>query len=210
MARTRNGLALIGAIVGGYYGGSAGAVMGRWLGGQAEGGDSDPNTTQIADPFASERPRYQGQLRNVMANPGDIASHPFYSFARDQGLGAVNSSLGARGLLGSGSRLTELTDYATGSASRGFTSLAGILAGLSGSTVGSPGEAARLAQAQAQYGASSDMQMAGLVNDGIRGWQSNRGNGGDTDMTGFRIDPYAPGNGGDTDMTGFRNPTPEF
>lgn len=95
----------------------------------------------IADPFWQQRGQYQTQLSDLMKNPGSMTSSPMYQFALDQGMNAVNRTAAAKGMLGSGGRLAELTKFGQGLASQQFYPMANLLGGFAGANAGSPGTA---------------------------------------------------------------------
>jgi len=95
----------------------------------------------LADPFAEQRPQYQTQLADLMKNPGEFASSPVYKFAFDQGLEAVNRTAGAKGQLGSGNRLIDLTKFGQGLAGQQFYQMAPLLGRFAGADTSSPASA---------------------------------------------------------------------
>ena len=95
----------------------------------------------FADPFAEQRPQYQQQLAKLMSDPGSLATSPLYKFAQEQGLEAVNRTAGARGQLGSGNRLADLTRYGTGLAGENFFKMAPLLGRFAGADTSSPAAA---------------------------------------------------------------------
>ena len=95
----------------------------------------------LADPFAEQRPQYQQQLAKLMSDPGSLATSPLYKFAQEQGLEAVNRTAGARGQLGSGNRLADLTRYGQGLAGQQFFQMAPLLGRFAGADTSSPAAA---------------------------------------------------------------------
>ena len=95
----------------------------------------------LADPFAEQRPQYQQQLAKLMSDPGSLATSPLYKFAQEQGLEAVNRTAGARGQLGSGNRLADLTRFGTGLAGENFFKMAPLLGRFAGADTSSPAAA---------------------------------------------------------------------
>ena len=85
-----------------------------------------------SNPFGDEAKRYQGSLAELLQNPGAMASNPAYQYSFDQGMEAVNRTAAARGQLGSGNRLAELTKFGQGEASKNFFNLADLYSTLSG------------------------------------------------------------------------------
>lgn len=132
----------------------------------------------LADPFAEQRPQYQQQLSKLMSDPGSLATSPLYKFALDQGLEAVNRTAGAKGLLGSGNRLTDLTKFGTGLAGENFFKMAPILSRLAGADTSSPA-AAGTAYAYGQgkaMDAFSNQEMERAYRDALAGGSGGGGN----------------------------------
>lgn len=135
------------------------------FGGGDSGGATQPGQASVADPFAAQRPQYQQQLSQLMASPGAFASSPEYQFAFGQGMEGVNRTAAARGMLGSGNRLYDLTKFGQGLAGQQYFQQAGLLAQLAGANIGSPAAAGQLGQQQQQAGWSALGQgMGGLAN----------------------------------------------
>lgn len=154
----------------GAIGGAAVSLIGgELLGGDEGGGAPSSGAAGVADPFARQRPQYQTQLQTLMQDPGSFASSPAYSFAFDQGLEAVNRTAAAKGMLGSGNRLYELTNYGQGMAGQQYFNQANLLATLAGATSGSPGTAGNL---QAGYNQAQG-QGAGQLASGVIGAASD-------------------------------------
>lgn len=65
----------------------------------------------LADPFASQRPQYQAQLSNLMANPSSIYSDPGYMATLMQGEQGLQRNMAAQGFTGSGNALIALKGY---------------------------------------------------------------------------------------------------
>ena len=65
------------------------------------------NAAALNDPFAAQRPQYQQQLSQLMANPGSITSYPGYQ----AGLTAVERKGASQGWNGSGNMAASLADY---------------------------------------------------------------------------------------------------
>ena len=95
----------------------------------------------LADPFAEQRPQYQNQLAKLMSDPGSLATSPLYKFAQEQGLEAINRTAGARGQLGSGNRLADLTRFGAGLAGENFFKMAPLLGRFAGADTSSPAAA---------------------------------------------------------------------
>lgn len=60
------------------------------------------------------------RLNTLLQNPASVADTPGYQFTYNQGLEAVNRTAAARGQLGSGNRLYDLTKYGQGMASQTY------------------------------------------------------------------------------------------
>ena len=60
------------------------------------------------------------KLNELLQNPESVTSTPGYQFAYNQGLEAVNRTAAAKGQLGSGNRLYDLTKYGQGLASQTY------------------------------------------------------------------------------------------
>ena len=60
------------------------------------------------------------KLSELLSNPSSIESQPGYQWAYNQGLEAVNRTAAAKGQLGSGNRLYDLTKYGQGLASQQY------------------------------------------------------------------------------------------
>lgn len=99
-----------------------------------------------ADPYAKYRSGWLNQLQTMAAGgPGSFTpSDPSYAFRFKQGQGAVESSLAAQGLLGSGRAALELQEYGQGAASQEFAAQFSRLQQLAG--MGDPVAAANLQQ----------------------------------------------------------------
>lgn len=92
---------------------------------------------RLADPFGNERKQYQNKLKTLVDDPGSFSSSPFYKFAYDQGLNALQR----KGSVRSGNKLAALMKYGQGMASQAYFPQANLLSTLSGATTGSPAAA---------------------------------------------------------------------
>lgn len=72
------------------------------------------------------------RLADLLDNPGSIKETGAYDWRRKQGQQALERSMGAKGLLGSGNRLTELTKYGQDMASQEYENQFGRLSSLLG------------------------------------------------------------------------------
>lgn len=87
---------------------------------------------QKANPWANQTAQYQNKLAQLLETPGAMASNPAYQYSFDQGMEAINRSAAAKGQLGSGNRLIELTKFGQGQASQNFFNLANLYSKLAG------------------------------------------------------------------------------
>jgi len=74
----------------------------------------------------------EARLASLLDDPDSIKKTGAYNFRVGQGQEALQRSLGARGLLGSGNRLTELTKYGQDMASQEYENQFGRLSNLLG------------------------------------------------------------------------------
>lgn len=106
------------------------------------------DATQQAINFSA--PYREGGLADynaLRANVGhSFRASPGYQFAREEGIRAIDQAAGARGLLGSGARLRELTRYGTGVANQEYGNWLSRLQSLAGVGQAASGQAASLAQ----------------------------------------------------------------
>lgn len=131
----------------------------------------------VADPWATQRPIYQPMLRQLVQSPGAaMQNDPFFKWQQQQGLQAVNRTAAAQGQLGSGNRMTALSDYAQKQSGQHYFQLADLLSGLAGAKNLNPAEAATL-----QYTGAKDAAKMGLGETLAGGGYST-----DIDMRGFR------------------------
>lgn len=96
-------------------------------GGPAGGGESSGTAR-----FSSGLSDAEARLRELLDNPDSIQKTAGYKFRVGQGQEALERSLGARGLLRSGNRLTELTKYGQDMASQEYDNQANRLGSLLG------------------------------------------------------------------------------
>lgn len=78
------------------------------------------NPADAFNPFTSQVSSYQKRLSDLLDNPGSIQNSAAYKFRFDQGLDALNRQLGAKGLLNSGNRLIDTTNYGQNAASQEY------------------------------------------------------------------------------------------
>ncbi len=103
------------------------------------GRQSLSDLTKIADPWSTERDKYKLQLSEMMADPSKFQSSPMFQASLNKGVEAVNRSAAAKGMLGSGNRLTALMDYGQGAASDNYFKMADLLSTLGGAKNQNPG-----------------------------------------------------------------------
>lgn len=60
------------------------------------------------------------RLNTLLQDPSSVADTPAYKFAFDQGMEGVNRTAAAKGMLGSGNRLYDLTKFGQGLASQTY------------------------------------------------------------------------------------------
>ena len=98
------------------YNPSAGAIYsgGQWLTPAQYQQQQAQQTTQKTLSTASNK------LNELLQNPESVTSTPGYQFAYNQGLEAVNRTAAAKGNLGSGNRLYDLTKFGQGLASQTY------------------------------------------------------------------------------------------
>ena len=91
--------------------------------------EADSAATKAAADKASYLAQLQNQqvastagnkLNALLQNPESVSSTPGYQFAYNQGLEAVNRTAAAKGQLGSGNRLYDLTKFGQGLASQTY------------------------------------------------------------------------------------------
>ena len=70
------------------------------------------------------------KLNTLLQNPSSIESTPGYQWAYNQGLQAVNRTAAAKGQLGSGNRLYDLTKFGQGLASQTYDNTVSQLSNL--------------------------------------------------------------------------------
>ena len=132
----------------------------------------------VADPFASQRQQYQQQLQQLMTNPDSIQNTPGYQFRMDQGINAIDRAAAAKGMLGSGNRMYDLTNYAQGLASQEYDNQINRLMNLSGATTGSPAAAAQSMMEGLRTGYGMEQQRYNDIGAGLQGLlgSGNQGN----------------------------------
>lgn len=99
------------------------------FGGMGGGGNSSGSGTAQ---FQSGLSDAESRLKSLLDNPDSIQQTAGYKFRVGQGQEALQRSMGARGLLNSGNRLTELTKYGQDMASQEYDTQAKRLADVLG------------------------------------------------------------------------------
>lgn len=128
----------------------------------------------LADPFAKQRPQYQTMLSDLMKNPGNVTTSPYYKFLVDEALNQTQARAAAMGLNNSGRRLAALSDRAQGAASQAFFPLAKLYSNLAGVNEGSPAAAGGLylrgSERGQDYRAIRDANRYGTSSGGGQPW----------------------------------------
>jgi hypothetical protein len=106
------------------------------------GGNQGSGPASMADPWAPNRARYQGELNTFMTDPSSVLKDP--AFLAAEGVGAENISrqAGAAGMSGSGNRLADLFKFGQSSALDFEQQKFKQLSDLAGVNAGSPVAAA--------------------------------------------------------------------
>lgn len=140
--------------------------LSRLQSGQAYGYGVD--AARYADPWMEERKKYIPELRNLVLNPGQIESSPFYKYLQETQMNQVKASNAARGLRNSGRGLMALQDRAAGVATSAYPMLFDQYALLSGLKQSSPA-AAGLSYARGTERSQDYSQMAAAARGAGRG-----------------------------------------
>jgi hypothetical protein len=122
-----------------------------------------------ADPFASQRGQYQESLQRLMTG-AFTPTDPSYAWRFGQGQQAIERSLGARGLLNSGNRLTALTDYGQGQASTEYANQFSRLSQLAGANIGSPAAAGQIIQGNQNEANKAFTAVGNAAGKAVTGW----------------------------------------
>jgi hypothetical protein len=152
--------------------------------------------------LAYSAPYREGGLQDYNALRQQVGSSfqasPGYQFAREEGIRAIDQAASARGMLGSGARLRELTRYGTGVANQEYGNWLSRLQNLASVGQTASGQAASLAQqsgqqqanltlaggqAQAQGTVGQANALLGGVNQGIGLWSLMNPQGGSRNAT---------------------------
>lgn len=181
---------------------AAAGVAGSLISSSLSSGTANQSAA-ISDPFASQRPQYQGQLSALMADPSSISKTPGYQFQFDQGMQALERAQAAQGTFRSGQTDTAAIQFGQGLAETSFGNWEKMLADLSGVNAGNPGQAGSLySQNQQQGNAALQSGFSSLMS----GLGSTFSFGGDGGGGGGSITP--PMSIGDTTFTGGGNYNP--
>lgn len=120
---------------------------------------------QYLDPYRQAGLADYNTLRQQVGT--SYQQSPGYQFARDEGIRAIDQGASARGLLGSGARLRELTRYGTGVANQDYNNWVSRLQGLAGVGQTATGQGASLAAQTGGQQAQTAMQggnaLSGLL-----------------------------------------------
>lgn len=158
--------AVAGAVVGGVANNVIGGLFGGGGGGGGGSSTQSGSAAAAADPFASQRGQYQDMLSGMMKG-GFTPQDQSYQWRLGQGQQAIERSLGARGLLNSGNRLTELMNYGQGMASSEYQNQFNRLAMLSGVQSGSPGAAGQIMQQNYQSDQQGNNLLGGMIGNAV-------------------------------------------
>ena len=118
------------------------------------------------DPFASQRPRYQGQLAELTSKPSNFFQDPAIAEAINQAMGLSNRSLAAQGYNSSGNQMAELTKVAQNEAFKQYLPFLQQIGGFAGAGFG-PGNMAG-AGSIGQAGANAANQGLGNLGVGLQ------------------------------------------
>lgn len=155
-------------------GGVASAVVGSALSDGGSGGAAG-----AADPFASQRGRYQNQLSSFMSDPSSyMKSDPGYQFQLQQGLDQAKGAMASKGLVNSGNFYTGLINYAEGAAGTEYQNIFNNLALLSGATNGSPAAAGNILNSQNQQYQQVAASLGNVVSQNAGSWWNSLTGGG--------------------------------
>ena len=126
----------------------------------ARGNPFSVPTYNAGNRFESALTDSGNRVNALLDNPDSIQQSAAYKFRLGQGMEALQRSLGAKGLLNSGNRLTAMNDYAQGEASQEYGNQFNRLASLYGQNAqGYIGDKnANTAQFSAQSGAYNTAQ----------------------------------------------------
>jgi hypothetical protein len=129
-----------------YYGASASTLAGAAANNTYGAGVTGTNTIPGLDSFVNNQTlpltgalngtNYAQQINNLVANPSSIANTPQYQAAFGQGQSAVNSTLAAQGLNGSGNQLAALQNYGMSFEQNAYNTQLQQLSGLYGQSLG--------------------------------------------------------------------------
>lgn len=143
------------------------------------GGLLDTATPNSAQAGQSQQ-QYQDYVKNFQpSNPlQQLQNSPSYQFRYNQGLSALNSSLAAKGMLGSGNRLAALQNYGQDYASQEYGNQFNRLASLSGATNGQMGAAGQNFSSNAQNSVGYGVASNNAITSGLGTLAQQYGGGG--------------------------------
>ena len=202
---------MAGTIIGAVAAPLVGGLVSNIFGGGNNGSSPSAGAQQgaaAADPFGSQRPRYQQMLSDLMTGKTPYEETAGARFATQTGLDAQSAQMASRGLASSGAEKAALTKYATGVASQDYNTHMANLMQMAGTGAGSTGTAGSLLSNSSDanqnaldtFGSSIGKAVTG--SDRFKGlFDGNSGaapGGGMVDMTGFQTpatSPWASGGG---------------
>lgn len=116
-----------------------------------------------ADPFRAQRQQYADKLSDLYKDPSSITESASYKFRVGQGQKALERSMAAKGMLGSGNLGLELQRYGQEMASTEFDKEVNRLGMLAGAAPGSPAAGAQLASGLLSGAAGEDFNRGGYA-----------------------------------------------
>lgn len=172
-----------------------GALIGAGLNYATQSGSSG-QPSQMADPFAAQRPQYMQQLQQMMTG-GFTPTDPSYGFRMSQGTENLNRGLAASGQMGSGAQMAQLQQYGQGMASQEYGKQFDRLSLLSGAQSGSPAGAGQLLYQQQSDQAKGAGILGSAAYDALKGYygqpkpqqQSSMPAGYASDQYGYAVNP---------------------
>lgn len=164
------------------------SIAGPLLGSSMDSGTAQ-TSAGLADPFAGQRPQYQGMLSSLMANPSSVTKMPGYQFNFDQGMQALERGQAASGKLGGGTASTEDIQYGQNYAMSSFNQWESILAQLAGANTGNPGQAGGLYGQYQNQGNQAIQSGLGAIFSGLGKIGGGSGGGGSGGDMGFYNQP---------------------
>ena len=160
------------------------ALYGAYEGSQKPSTSPSSSAQAAADPFASQRQQYQGQLQTLMSNPGSVTANPAYQAALNAGSNNVQRTNAAAGMGTSGNEQAALYQYGLTFEQQAYQQQEQDLAQLAGATIGSPGVAGQINQQNTAATSAAEQQLLGKAVDGIGNVLDNSSTFGDLVMGG--------------------------